>query len=125
MKSCEISAMRCANSVIDGHGLICVVSTRLQVRLLINLVFLVGVVHPSQPRDLTHSLWVTRAWTLQELLAPKVIFFFDSEWKPYLGNSGTNHRESAEIVQELVDVIQIPRGNIVTFFPHGLNVHEK
>ncbi|KAI6114744.1 hypothetical protein EV401DRAFT_2198377 [Pisolithus croceorrhizus] len=77
---------------------------------------------PSQPRI---SCWRSTSPSspgtlhiiLQEPLAPKVIFFFDSEWKPYLGNSGTDHKESTEIVQELVDVIQSPRGNIVTFFP--------
>ncbi|KAI6126496.1 hypothetical protein F5141DRAFT_340615 [Pisolithus sp. B1] len=38
------------------------------------LVFLAGVAHPSKPEDLTRSFWMTRAWTLQEFLAPKVIF---------------------------------------------------
>ncbi|KIK18430.1 hypothetical protein PISMIDRAFT_684192 [Pisolithus microcarpus 441] len=89
------------------------------------LVFLAGVLHPSQPDDLTHSRWMTRAWTLQELLAPEVILFYDSEWKPYLGNTGTNHKKSPEIMQELADAIKIPCGNIVTFSPRGLGVREK
>ncbi|KAI6040395.1 hypothetical protein EDC04DRAFT_2996564 [Pisolithus marmoratus] len=59
----------------------------------VTLVFLSGVAHPSEPGDLTRSLWMTRAWTLQELLAPKAIIFYDSTWEPYLGDTGTNHKE--------------------------------
>ncbi|KIK12134.1 hypothetical protein PISMIDRAFT_463973 [Pisolithus microcarpus 441] len=89
------------------------------------LVFLAGVPHPSKPKDLPRSKWMTRAWTLQEFLAPKVILFYDSEWKPYLGNTGTNHKECPEIMQELADAIKISCGNIVTFSPRGLRVREK
>ncbi|KAI6144426.1 hypothetical protein BKA82DRAFT_4178031 [Pisolithus tinctorius] len=89
------------------------------------LVFLAGVVHPSKPGDLTRSLWMTRAWTLQELLAPEVIFFYDSEWKLYLGDTSSNHKQSPEIMQELADAIKVPRGTIVTFSPGDLGVREK
>ncbi|KAI5998905.1 hypothetical protein F5J12DRAFT_784758 [Pisolithus orientalis] len=89
------------------------------------LVFLAGVAHPSKPGDLTRSLWMTRAWTLQELLSPRVILFYDSEWKFYLGDAGANHKESQQITQELVDTIEIVRGTIVTFSPDDLGVREK
>ncbi|KAI6041682.1 hypothetical protein EDC04DRAFT_1229841, partial [Pisolithus marmoratus] len=91
----------------------------------VTLVFLAGVAHPSKLGDLTHSYWMTRAWTLQEFLSPKVIFFYDSEWKPYLGDTGTNHKESPEIMQELVDAMKIPRGTIVTFSPDDLGAREE
>ncbi|KAI6120840.1 hypothetical protein EV401DRAFT_1887444 [Pisolithus croceorrhizus] len=48
-----------------------------------------------------------------------------SEWKPYLNNTGTNHKESPEITQELADAVKIPRGTIVTFSPGDLEVREK
>ncbi|KIO10640.1 hypothetical protein M404DRAFT_128934, partial [Pisolithus tinctorius Marx 270] len=89
------------------------------------LVFLAGVAHPSKSGDLARSIWMTRAWTLQELLSPNVIFFYDSEWKPYLGDTGSNHKESPDIMQELADATEIPRGTIVTFSPADLGVHEK
>ncbi|KIK15331.1 hypothetical protein PISMIDRAFT_115314, partial [Pisolithus microcarpus 441] len=88
-------------------------------------VFLAGVTHPSKPGDLTHSLWMTRAWTLQELLAPKVVFFYDSEWEPYLNDTGDNHKQSPEIMQELADAIKIPHGTITTFTPDDLAIREK
>ncbi|KIK21217.1 hypothetical protein PISMIDRAFT_104451, partial [Pisolithus microcarpus 441] len=89
------------------------------------LVFLAGVAHPSEVGDLSRSFWMTRAWTLQELLAPKVVFFYDSEWKPYLGDTGPNHKESSKIVQELADAIKIPHETIGTFTPDDLGVRDK
>ncbi|KIK14219.1 hypothetical protein PISMIDRAFT_117382, partial [Pisolithus microcarpus 441] len=92
---------------------------------VVTLVFLAGVAHPSGAGDLVRSLWMTRAWTLQELLAPKVLLFYDIEWKPYLGDTGTNHKESPEIMQELSDAIKIPHGTITTFSPEDLAIREK
>lgn len=89
------------------------------------LVLLVNVEHPSKRGDLPFNLWMTRAWTLQELLAPKVILFYDSTWRPYLGDSSTNHKESPEIMQELADAIKISSGTIVAFQPDSLTVREK
>lgn len=89
------------------------------------LVLLVGMEHPSKPGDLPFSLWMTRAWTLQELLAPKVIVFYDSAWKPYLGETCANHKESPGIMQELADAIKISSGTIVAFHPDDLTVREK
>ncbi|KAI6156833.1 hypothetical protein BKA82DRAFT_3966222, partial [Pisolithus tinctorius] len=89
------------------------------------LVFLADVAHLSKPGDLAHSVWMTRAWTLQELLSPNVIFFYDSEWEPYLGDTDSNHKESPEIMEELADAIKVSRGTIVTFSPDDLGVREK
>ncbi|KIO01973.1 hypothetical protein M404DRAFT_148646, partial [Pisolithus tinctorius Marx 270] len=91
----------------------------------VTLAYLVGVAHPSKPGDLRRSFWMTRAWTLQELLSPKAIIFYDSEWKPYLGDIVANHKESPGIMQELADAIQIPHGTIVKFSPDDLGVREK
>lgn len=42
--------------------------------------------------ELSHGLkkarWVTRGWTLQELIAPKVIWFFDRCWHKRDGDGG-------------------------------------
>ncbi|KAI5986440.1 hypothetical protein F5J12DRAFT_898764 [Pisolithus orientalis] len=89
------------------------------------LVFLAGVTHPTKPGDLKRSLWMTRAWTLQELLSPTTIFFYDAEWKLYLGDTSENHKQSPEITQELADAINIPPGTIAAFSPDDLGVREK
>lgn len=35
----------------------------------------------SQPEGLLSSRWFTRGWTLQELIAPRSMLFFDSSWE--------------------------------------------
>ncbi|THV00633.1 hypothetical protein K435DRAFT_440570 [Dendrothele bispora CBS 962.96] len=50
---------------------------------------------PTQLRD---SQWLGRGWTLQELLAPKTVLFFDEDWQ-YIGDKhklqGLIHHETA------------------------------
>ena len=88
------------------------------------LALLVGVPSPSQPGDLASSLWMTRAWTLLELLASKVIRFYDSEWKSYLNDARTNHKESSVIVQELANALGVAPEIITGFCPGALGVRE-
>ena len=88
------------------------------------LALLVGVPSPSLPGDLASSLWMTRAWTLLELLASKVIRFYNSEWKPYLNDTGTNHKESPVIVHELANALGVAPEIITDFRPGALGVRE-
>ena len=88
------------------------------------LALLVGVPSPSLPGDLANSLWMTRAWTLLELLASKVIRFYDSEWKPYLNDTRTNHKDSPVIVQELANALGVAPEIITKFRPGALGVRE-
>ena len=88
-------------------------------------ILLVDVDSPSALGDLTHSIWMTRAWTAQELLAAKVIRFYDHSWKPYLGDTRANHKESPEIMQELANAIGVARETIVAFNPDSISVREK
>lgn len=39
-------------------------------------------IHADEGIHFTESHWFTRGWTLQELIAPKKVEFFDSHWKP-------------------------------------------
>jgi len=44
-------------------------------------VYLSDIVYDdSDPESFTNSAWFSRGWTLQELLAPKSLSFFDSQW---------------------------------------------
>ena len=88
-------------------------------------VFLVDVTSPSAPGALFGSNWMRRAWTSQELLAPKVIRFYTRKWKPYLGDTRPNHKESPEIMRELADAIGVARRTIIAFNPDNLDVREK
>ena len=89
------------------------------------LVLLASVSSPSALGDLTNSTWMKRAWTEQELLAPKVIRFYDRNWKPYLDDTRSNHKESPEIMQELADAIGVSRETIIAFSPDDLSIREK
>ena len=88
-------------------------------------VFLVDVTSSSVPGALLKSIWMTRAWTSQELLAPKVIRFYTRDWKPYLGDTCSNHKKSTKIMKELADGIGVTRKTIIAFNPDGLGVREK
>ena len=89
------------------------------------LVHLADVLSESELGDLTKSRWMTRAWTLQELLASKVIRFYNREWKPYLYDMHANHKESPSIRQELAHHMGISTQAIVSFLPENLGVREK
>lgn len=93
------------------------------------LVYLADVPPSSEPGDLTlmNSRWMTRAWTLQELLASKVIRFYNRDWKLYLNDKHPNHKESPEIKQELAKAMGVAPETIRSFQPKdsSLGVREK
>ncbi|KAI6094201.1 hypothetical protein F5141DRAFT_1070226 [Pisolithus sp. B1] len=83
------------------------------------LVFLAGLAHPPELGDRDeHGL-------CKNFSHPKSSFSMIPKWKPYLGDTGANQKESPEIMQELADAIQIHRGTFVTFSPDDLAVREK
>ena len=88
-------------------------------------VHLADVASSSVLGDLTESVWMTRAWTGQELLAATMIRFYNCDWTPYLGDTHSNHKESPEIMQELADATRISRETIISFNPDDLSVREK
>lgn len=77
------------------------------------------------PGAITRSRWITRAWTLQELLAPKVVRFYDCNWNPYLGDVRPNHKELGPITDELSSLMGISPGTIIAFHPDHLTVRER
>ena len=56
-----------------------------------------GVLVPSA--DFETSRWFTRGWTLQELLAPYYVYFFDKSWR-LIGNK----RELAHRIQKITNI---------------------
>ena len=91
----------------------------------LTLALLAGIVPPSKPGDLWNSIWMTRAWTLQELLAPRAIRFYDSEWNPYLNDNHDNHKDSPAINKELASAISVASKTLTAFHPGDLGVREK
>ncbi|KAG2368725.1 heterokaryon incompatibility protein-domain-containing protein, partial [Suillus spraguei] len=44
------------------------------------IIYLSDVPPSSKPSALARSIWNERGWTLQELVAPKVIIFYQKDW---------------------------------------------
>ena len=83
-------------------------------------VFLRGVRLSGKPGDLVKSLWNTRAWTLQEYIASKVVRFYTEDWVPYLNLDIPNHKESPEIIQEMERATKVSARELASLRP-GLN----
>lgn len=64
-----------------------------------------GLGSPSAGTEFSQSRWFTRGWTLQELLAPKEVVFYDRNWQ-YLGSKG-------ELKAQISVVTGIEEGHMV------------
>ncbi|EIW77487.1 HET-domain-containing protein, partial [Coniophora puteana RWD-64-598 SS2] len=77
------------------------------------------IVHLSQTtskNDLCHDEWFFRGWTLQELLAPRRIKFFNSRWKEL--TSDENDKDiTSPLLHSISEVTGIPYFNIAAFSP--------
>ena len=65
---------------------------------------------------LTSSVWFKRGWTLQELLAPRFLLFFNRDWSLYRGIS-SNHKEDTIILGELEQATGIMARHLTDFYP--------
>ncbi|KAG2354047.1 hypothetical protein BDR07DRAFT_638530 [Suillus spraguei] len=83
----------------------------------LTIVYLCDVSPSSQPGALATSVWNERGWTFQELVASKVVIFYQKDWSLYLGDRSTNHKESPTIMKELEDATSIDPQALLTFRP--------
>ena len=92
----------------------------------LTVVHLKGVLSDSELGALESSLWNTRAWTLQEFFASKVIRFYTEDWKPYLPHEvAFNHKESPAIMREMALVTGIDVNELLSLRPGSENVRQK
>lgn len=71
----------------------------------------------SSRADLEQSSWFTRGWTLQELLAPSKLHFFNSKWHP-VGSR-------ARMARKIERITGIPREALRNFDPSEHSIAEK
>ena len=91
----------------------------------LTIIFLRGVRSPSRRGDLVRSIWNTRAWTLQEYHASKVVQFYTEDWMPYMSLNIPNHKESPEIISEMEEATGVSARALMALRP-GLNdIREK
>ncbi|KAI9457366.1 hypothetical protein HD554DRAFT_1780713 [Boletus coccyginus] len=92
----------------------------------LTIVHLKGVLPDSEPDGLERSLWNTRAWTLQEFFASRVIRFYTEDWKPYRPDEKVyNHKDSPAIMAEMARATGTDVHVLLSLRPGSDNVRQK
>ena len=89
------------------------------------IVFLRGVRSASQLGALVRSIWNTRAWTLQEYVAAKVIQFYTEDWTLYLDLELPNHKESPQVISEMEQATGVSAQQLMSLRPGLTSIREK
>ena len=92
---------------------------------VLTIVFLRGVHSPGKSGDLAKSIWNTRAWTLQEYVAAKVIRFYTEDWTLYLNLDIPNHKESPKIISEMEEATGVSSKQLIALRPGLSSIQEK
>jgi len=88
------------------------------------------IVHLSEttsPYDMRQDPWFSRGWTLQELLAPKVIKFFWKSWHPVTANPNDKIRDDLGIPlwEFISQITRIPEYQLLNFDPGTKDIRER
>ncbi|KAI6167480.1 hypothetical protein EDD17DRAFT_1043111 [Pisolithus thermaeus] len=78
------------------------------------------IVHLSDvygTQSFTDSVWFSRGWTLQELLASPRILFFRQDWSLYVNSTLPNHKEDSAVLTELREATGIGESHLKNFSP--------
>ncbi|KAF9236122.1 hypothetical protein BU15DRAFT_50492, partial [Melanogaster broomeanus] len=77
--------------------------------------------------DFDSEPWFTRGWTLQELLAPLVVRFYNKDWEPLCPHwlKSSNDKQNTEMQDAIERVTRIPRKELEQFRPGCGRVYEK
>ena len=63
-----------------------------------------------------NSVWFTRGWTLQELIAPELIWFYMKDWTPYI-DTKDNHKQDDRVAKLLSDITSVDPFSLIRFTP--------
>ncbi|KAI9461362.1 hypothetical protein HD554DRAFT_1521317 [Boletus coccyginus] len=92
----------------------------------LTIVQLKGVWSDSELGALERSLWNTRAWTLQEFFASRVVRFYTEDWKPYFPDKNVyNHKDSPAIMAEMARATGTDIRVLLSLRPGSDNVRQK
>ena len=89
------------------------------------IVFLQGVRSPAKLGDIVRHIWNTRAWTLQEYVAARVIRFYTEDWSPYMNLETFNHKEAPEIISEMEQATGVSAQKLMALRPGLSSIREK
>jgi hypothetical protein len=73
--------------------------------------------------DITKDRWFTRGWTLQELLAPARMKFYDKSWQDF--TAAPNDKDHTQMLDALCRATGIPKRDLEHFVPATARVQEK
>ncbi|KAH7883252.1 heterokaryon incompatibility protein-domain-containing protein [Phlebopus sp. FC_14] len=79
---------------------------------------IVHLADSTKSSDFGREEWFTRGWTLQELLAPKRVKFYNKDW--YSFTSVANDKEDAAILSALYHTTGIPEAAIIADNSNGI-----
>ncbi|KAG8217956.1 hypothetical protein J3R82DRAFT_6127 [Butyriboletus roseoflavus] len=92
----------------------------------LTIVHLKGVRSDSDLGALEKSFWNTRAWTLQEFFASRIIRFYTEDWKPYFPRESVyNHKDSSAIMGEMAAANGVDVQALLSLKPGSENVRQK
>ncbi|KAG6332696.1 hypothetical protein ID866_6393 [Astraeus odoratus] len=74
----------------------------------LTVVYLADIPSSPFPVTLSGSVWFTRGWTLQELLAPHTVLVYTQEWSIYGDSTAKNHKKDVHIINQLAQAAGIP-----------------
>src|SRR5437588_1217454 len=75
--------------------------------------------------DIMRDEWIRRGWTLQELLAPVNIKFFNKHWVPMTRDANDKSSKKTEIMKTLEIAAGIPHKDLQKFQPGPVRVDER
>ena len=91
----------------------------------LTIIHLLGVSSLSEePDDLQESIWNSRVWTYQEYVAAQRVLFYTEDWKPYLGLTLENHKESPIVLRQM-EMSQVSSEQVAVLQPGLDRVREK
>ncbi|KAI5981247.1 hypothetical protein EDD15DRAFT_429454 [Pisolithus albus] len=67
--------------------------------------------------SLADSVWFTRGWTLQELLASRTILFYTYDWLLYSTSDVADHKTDPALLRELQNATGIEKRHLTDFCP--------
>ncbi|KAI6119481.1 hypothetical protein EV401DRAFT_1888218 [Pisolithus croceorrhizus] len=67
--------------------------------------------------SLVGSVWFTRGWTLQELLASHTVLFYTHNWSPCMGSNTVNHKMFPPLLAQLQNATGIAKQHLTNFSP--------
>ena len=106
------------------------------------IVHLASTSKDSQAAGMAYDPWFSRGWTLQELIAPRAIKFYDSHWNPFTSTSQKNDKiltsampeaytkslstcDGDSFIKTVASITRVSLFDMLNFEPGLINIRER